>query len=32
MPEPDVISVNSTIAGYAQNGHVNEALKLFEQM
>jgi hypothetical protein len=32
MPEPDVISGYSTIVGYAQNGHANETLKLFETM
>eukprot|EP01018_Ginkgo_biloba_P026788 Gb_37509 [translate_table: standard] len=32
MSERDVISWNAMIAGCAQNGHANEALKLFHQM
>jgi len=32
MPERDVVSWSSMIAGYAQNGHFDEALKLFKQM
>ena len=30
MPQPDLVSWTSLIAGYAQNGQPNEALKLFE--
>ncbi|XP_023920574.2 pentatricopeptide repeat-containing protein At4g37170 [Quercus suber] len=30
MPRPDLVSWTSLIAGYAQNGQPNEALKLFE--
>lgn len=32
MDNPDVISWNSLITGYAWNGHGNEAVALFEQM
>lgn len=32
FPERDVVSWNSMIAGYAQNGHGNKALTLFYQM
>ncbi|KAJ0977013.1 hypothetical protein J5N97_012487 [Dioscorea zingiberensis] len=32
MPERDVVSWNSMIAGYAIHGHGEEALSLFEQM
>ncbi|XP_059063472.1 pentatricopeptide repeat-containing protein At5g39350 [Cryptomeria japonica] len=32
MPERDVISWNTTIAAYAQNGFASEALTLFHQM
>eukprot|EP01018_Ginkgo_biloba_P030407 Gb_26154 [translate_table: standard] len=32
MPDRDVVSWNTMIAGYAQNGDANEALKLFAQM
>ncbi|KAJ9170747.1 hypothetical protein P3X46_018830 [Hevea brasiliensis] len=30
MPRPDLVSWTSLIAGYAQNGHPNEALNYFE--
>eukprot|EP01018_Ginkgo_biloba_P015181 Gb_08060 [translate_table: standard] len=32
MSQKDVISWNAMIAGYVQNGHCDEALKLFDQM
>eukprot|EP01018_Ginkgo_biloba_P030679 Gb_05648 [translate_table: standard] len=32
MTQRDVISWNAVIAGYAQNGHGDEALKIFHQM
>eukprot|EP01018_Ginkgo_biloba_P020809 Gb_00201 [translate_table: standard] len=32
MSQRDVVSWNAMIVGYAQNGHANEALKLFNQM
>ncbi|XP_057844167.1 pentatricopeptide repeat-containing protein At2g03880, mitochondrial [Cryptomeria japonica] len=32
MPERDAVSWNSMIAGYAQNGHLNKAVSLFEKM
>eukprot|EP01018_Ginkgo_biloba_P002288 Gb_24674 [translate_table: standard] len=32
MPKKDVVSWNSMVAGYAQNGYANEALILFCQM
>eukprot|EP01018_Ginkgo_biloba_P030315 Gb_23089 [translate_table: standard] len=32
MSKRDVVSWNAMIAGYAQNGHANEALTLFHQM
>eukprot|EP01018_Ginkgo_biloba_P036696 Gb_40437 [translate_table: standard] len=32
MPVRDVVSWNAMIVGYAQNGHSNEALALFNQM
>eukprot|EP01018_Ginkgo_biloba_P011243 Gb_34299 [translate_table: standard] len=32
MSRRSVVSWNAMIAGYAQNGHANEALKLFHQM
>eukprot|EP01018_Ginkgo_biloba_P026787 Gb_37517 [translate_table: standard] len=32
MPKRNVVSWNAMIAGYAQNGHANEAWKLFHQM
>jgi pentatricopeptide repeat protein len=32
MPEKNVVSWTALIAGYAQNGHAEEALKLFCQM
>eukprot|EP01018_Ginkgo_biloba_P033235 Gb_08628 [translate_table: standard] len=32
MSQRDVVSWNSIIAGYAQNGHADEALTLFHQM
>eukprot|EP01018_Ginkgo_biloba_P030238 Gb_09382 [translate_table: standard] len=32
MSERDIVSWNAMIAGYAQNGHCDEALKLFREM
>eukprot|EP01018_Ginkgo_biloba_P015302 Gb_10776 [translate_table: standard] len=32
MPQRSVVAWNATIAGYAQNGHADDALKLFTQM
>eukprot|EP01018_Ginkgo_biloba_P019602 Gb_25039 [translate_table: standard] len=32
MPERNVVSWTAMIVGYAQNGHLEEALKLFEKM
>eukprot|EP01018_Ginkgo_biloba_P024429 Gb_13303 [translate_table: standard] len=32
MPTKDLVSWNAMIAGYAQNGHTNEALALFNEM
>eukprot|EP01018_Ginkgo_biloba_P034750 Gb_24815 [translate_table: standard] len=32
MPQRDVVLWNAMVAGYAQNGHVDEALTLFYQM
>lgn len=32
MPHKDIISWNSMIAGYAQHGLANEAIKLFGDM
>eukprot|EP01018_Ginkgo_biloba_P009890 Gb_09361 [translate_table: standard] len=32
IPERDTVSFNGMISGYAQNGHVQEALELFRQL
>uniref|UniRef100_A0A5K1AI81 Pentacotripeptide-repeat region of PRORP domain-containing protein n=2 Tax=Nymphaea colorata TaxID=210225 RepID=A0A5K1AI81_9MAGN len=32
MPERNIVSWNEMISGFAQSGHGNEAIKLFEQM
>ena len=32
MPEKNMVTLNAMIAGYSQNGHGEEAVRLFRQM